>query len=71
MILALLFATSTLCHATPVKVTNLITDRVLDGCGASNTEDLLWQLDRADTIGGALNGQTSRTATGKGAVVYV
>lgn len=71
MLAALLFATSTLCHATPVKVTERVTDRVLDGCGGSNTENLLWHLDRADAIGGALNGSATRTATGKGAVVYV
>jgi subtilisin family serine protease len=68
---ALLVATSTLCHATPVVVSTHITDRTLDGCGGSNTENLLWHLDRADTIGGTLNGSTTRSATGKGAVVYV
>jgi subtilisin family serine protease len=72
LIAALLFATSsTLCHATPVQVTDGIADRTLDRCGEAETENLLWHLDRADNIGGALNGTTSRTATGKGAVVYV
>src|SRR6185369_8541356 len=68
---ALLLATSTLCHATPVVVSPNITDRTLDGCGANYSENLLWHLDRADNIGGALNGVTSRHATGKGAVVYI
>jgi len=68
---ALLLATSTLCHATPVVVSQNITDRTLDGCGGSYNENLLWHLDRADNIGGALNGVTSRHATGKGAVVYI
>ena len=67
---ALLLASSTLCHFTPVTVTSGVTDRVLDGCGGANTDNLLWNLDRADSLS-ALDGHASAHATGKGAVVYV
>ncbi len=68
---ALLFATSTLCHATQVQVDERVTTRLLDGCGPQYEDNLLWHLDRADSVSGALDGSYTRRATGKGAVVYV
>ena len=66
---ALAQTSSTLCQATaPVGDP---TDRQLIGCGEGFAENLLWHLDRSDSLGGALDTKVTRTLTGRGAVIYV
>jgi subtilisin family serine protease len=62
---------STLCQATPVAVIGEVTDRRLVGCGQGFPDNLLWHLDRSDSVGGELDGRVQYGLTGKGAVVYV
>jgi serine protease len=69
--LALLFATSTLCQAVEVPVTETVTERRLLGCGEGFPDNLLWHLDRADSVDGTLDGKLTRTFTGRGSVIYV
>jgi subtilisin family serine protease len=60
---------STLCQATaPVGEP---VERQLIGCGEGFAENLLWHLDRADSVTGALDTKVTRTLTGRGAVIYV
>jgi subtilisin len=60
---------STLCQAnTPVGSP---ADRQLIGCGEGFSENLLWHLDRADSVDGTLDTKVTRTLTGRGAVIYV
>jgi subtilisin family serine protease len=69
MLLALLLATyqSTRCATVDIAV-GLFVDRQLVGCGPQFTDNVLWNLDRAD---GSVDGQYTRRTTGAGAVVYV
>jgi subtilisin family serine protease len=46
-------------------------DLRLVGCGEGFADNLLWHLDRADSLTGVLDSSVTRTATGKGAVVYM
>ena len=43
----------------------------LIGCGEGFADNLLWHLDRADSLDGTLDSRVTRKATGKGAVVYM
>ncbi|HSP16514.1 MAG TPA: S8 family serine peptidase [Thermoanaerobaculia bacterium] len=61
----------TLCQAEEVKVATSTIDLRLVGCGEGFPDNLLWHLDRADSLTGALDQSTTRRATGKGAVVYI
>lgn len=64
-------STSTLCQAEEVLVPNSSTiDLRLIGCGDGFPDNLLWNLDRADSLDGTLDGKVMRGATGKGAVIY-
>jgi subtilisin family serine protease len=66
---ALAQTSSTLCQATaPVGDP---AERQLIGCGEGFAENLLWHLDRADSVTGALDTKVTRTLTGRGAVIYV
>ena len=63
---------STRCQAEQVTAANTNTiDLRLIGCGAGFPDNLLWHLDRADSLTGELDSSSTRTATGKGAVVYM
>jgi subtilisin family serine protease len=62
---------STLCQATSVPVLGDVVDRRLDGCGQGFPDNLLWHLDRSDSVSGELDGRVQYSLTGKGAVVYV
>jgi serine protease len=64
-------STSTLCQAEPVPVFNDLTDRRLVGCGAGFPDNLLWNLDRSDSVTGELDRNVQRRLTGRGSVVYV
>lgn len=62
---------STMCQAADVAVKDGFTDRRLVGCGEGFAENLLWHLDRADSIDGTLDGTLERNTTGRGAVIYI
>jgi subtilisin family serine protease len=62
---------STRCQAEEVRVATSTTDLRLIGCGEGFSDNLLWHLDRADSLDGSLDSKTNRKATGKGAVVYM
>ena len=59
---------STHCATRDVAITTSITDKELIGCGELYTENVLWNLDRADDV---LDGFATRVTRGRGAVVYV
>ncbi len=64
--------TSTLCQAQQVAAgSTSVIDLRLIGCGDGYPDNLLWHLDRADSPNGALDTKVTRTATGKGVVVYM
>lgn len=63
--------TSTMCQATEVVIGGGISERKLLGCGEGFPDNLLWHLDRADSVNGALDGKVTRRATGRGTVIYV
>ncbi len=63
--------TSTMCQATEVVLAANLSERRLVGCGEGFSENLLWHLDRADSIYGTLDGKVTRRATGRGVVIYV
>jgi subtilisin family serine protease len=62
---------STLCKVEEVSTTTKIIDLRLVGCGEGFSDNVLWHLDRADSVDGSLDGRSTRITTGKGAVVYV
>ena len=62
---------STLCQASEEVITAEISERKLLGCGEGFSENLLWHLDRADSVSDELDGRVTRTATGRGAVIYL
>jgi subtilisin family serine protease len=59
--------TSTHCAVVPVQIDKL-TDQKLVACGPQYSENILWNLDRAD---GTVDGTARRLTTGRGSVVYV
>jgi len=61
---------STRCGAEQVRVGGT-TDLRLVGCGGGFPDNLLWHLDRADSLDGSLDFKSTRKATGKGAVLYL
>lgn len=61
---------STMCQAVEVPVSEEIRERALIGCGEGFPDNLLWHLDRADSIRGVLDGHGTRTLTGRGALIY-
>lgn len=62
---------STLCQATEEQFDERNRVRRLVGCGEGFPDNLLWHLDRADSVSGALDGRTFFPATGRGVVVYI
>lgn len=66
---ALAQTSSTLCQATTPLGDPI--DRQLIGCGEGFPENLLWHLDRSDSVDGVLDTKVTRTLTGRGAVIYV
>ncbi|HEX7150189.1 MAG TPA: S8 family serine peptidase [Thermoanaerobaculia bacterium] len=63
--------TPTTCGTVDVPVNETIVERRLLGCGEGFAENVLWHLDRSDSISGAPNGKALRRTTGRGAVIYV
>ena len=61
---------STRCGAEQVRVGGTVDLRLI-GCGEGFPDNLLWHLDRADSSDGSLDSRVTRTATGKGAVIYM
>ena len=68
---AIALTTSTLCQAVDAPVDSLVTERRLIGCGENFPDNLLWHLDRADSIDGTLDTKVTRSYTGRGAVIYL
>lgn len=62
---------STRCQAEEVQAATSTIDLRLIGCGEEFPDNLLWHLDRADSLDGTLDSQITRQRTGQGAVVYV
>lgn len=62
---------STLCQAVEVPIDSLVADRRLIGCGEGFSQNLLWHLDRSDSVDGTLNQKWTRGVTGRGAVIYI
>src|SRR6266516_2971775 len=62
---------STRCQAEEVTTDVQTIDLRLVGCGEGFPDNLLWHLDRADSLTGELDSSSTRTLTGKGAVVYM
>jgi membrane-anchored mycosin MYCP len=62
---------STMCQATEFVISATISDRRLIGCGEGFPDNLIWHLDRADSIAGTLDGRYTRRLTGRGAVIYM
>ncbi|HEX7420922.1 MAG TPA: S8 family serine peptidase, partial [Thermoanaerobaculia bacterium] len=62
---------STRCQAEEVTTDVQTIDLRLIGCGEGFPDNLLWHLDRADSLTGELDSFVTRTLTGKGAVVYM
>lgn len=61
---------STKCVTSEVKVDKFPRERRLIACDQTFTENVLWHLDRADSVDGTLDGLFHRRLTGRGAVVY-
>src|SRR3954465_6916387 len=59
------------CQATEVGLGGGQLDQRLIGCGEGFPNDVLWHLDRLDSIDGTLDNTLHRWATGRGSVVYV
>jgi len=62
---------STACQAIAVEVDAINTDSLLLDCGEHFPDNLLWHLDRSDSIDGTLDRTVRRATTGRGAVIYV
>ena len=62
---------STMCQTADVQVFTNLTDRRIVGCGEGFPDNVLWNLDRADSVDGSLDGKLNRTTTGRGAVIYI
>lgn len=60
--------TSTHCQTTDVPIVSTIVDRQLVGCGPQYSENVLWNLDRAD---GVSDDTAKRRTTGAGVVIYI
>jgi subtilisin family serine protease len=64
-------ALPTKCLTTNVQLNATTRARQLVACDASFTDNVLWHLDRADSVSGELDGVFHRGLTGRGAVIYV
>lgn len=62
---------STMCQAAEVLVDPSFSERRLIGCGEGYSDNLLWHLDRSDSIDGTLDGKVTRRTTGRGSLIYV
>lgn len=67
----LLAQRSTLCQTAVVPVDATHDALQLLGCGDGFPDNLLWHLDRSDSVTGVLDGKVRFDATGRGAVIYV
>ncbi len=63
--------TSTMCQTAEFPLGDEVLERRVVGCGAGFPENLLWHLDRSDSVDGTLDGKVVRRTTGRGAVIYV
>jgi len=45
--------------------------RLLGACGEAQPDNVLWNLDRADQVDGALDGEFNRRIDGTGSVIYI
>jgi serine protease len=76
ILFSLLFATglsaqrSTMCQTANVAVDATRNARRIVGCGEGFPDNVLWHLDRSDSVTGELDGK-ARMRDGSGAVVYV
>ncbi|HYR29699.1 MAG TPA: S8 family serine peptidase, partial [Thermoanaerobaculia bacterium] len=61
----------TRCTMTPAPLTPTVNDWLIERCAADVQDNVIWQLDRSDSVDGDLNGQAARRTTGRGSVVYV
>lgn len=61
----------TTCQMEDVVAAEGYVDRRFVACAGGLPNNLLWHLDRADDVVGALDGHFAQRTTGKGAVVYV
>lgn len=62
---------STMCQTSEYPVGGEVVERRIVGCGAGFPQNLLWHLDRSDSIDGVLDGKVVRRTTGRGAVIYI
>ncbi len=62
---------STLCQTADLPLFGEVIERRLVGCGEGYPQNLLWHLDRSDSIDGTLDNKVTRKTTGRGAVIYV
>lgn len=62
---------STRCTESEVVVSSQVSIARLDRCGADQSDELLWYLDRIDQVGGMLDGSFDRSGNGAGSVIYV
>jgi subtilisin family serine protease len=62
---------STRCQTEEVTYSAQTTVLRMVGCGEEFADNVLWHLDRADSAEGALDGKSTRIATGRGALVYL
>ncbi len=61
---------STRCQTAELTIDATIVERRLIACGDGFADNLLWHLDRSDSIDGTLDGKVTRTTTGRGALIY-
>jgi subtilisin family serine protease len=61
----------TRCSTIPLSFGPTHTELEIERCEADVEENVLWQVDRSDSVSGDLNGMAVRRTTGRGAVVYV
>src|SRR5687767_1758196 len=62
---------STLCQTADLPLFGEVIERRLVGCGEGYPQNLLWHLDRSDSVDGTLDNKVTRQTTGRGAVIYV
>lgn len=71
VLLAQVEVVSTRCQVVEANMGGETIEWRLVGCGDGFPDNLAWHVDRADSLGGELDGRYARGTTGRGAVVYV
>lgn len=61
----------TRCSTIPIPLGFGLTDLAIERCAEDVADNAMWQVDRADSVSGELNGLAVRRTTGRGSVVYV